>query len=73
MVNQTDLGTTERVAVVTAMLLSGESPTTRQIAEHLSISRQGAHSLLLRIARVLPTYQDEGRWHVLREDDVTII
>lgn len=53
---------TERTAIVVGRILLGERLTTRQIADYLGITWDGAHKMLGKIARVLPIVQTDGCW-----------
>ena len=57
--------TTERIARVTWALSEGQALTTRQAAALAGISTRGAWSMLDKLCRVLPIYQDEDNvWRV---------
>jgi len=55
----------ERAAWVAWQLATGVELSTKEIAEHLSVTRQGAESIMNRVSRVAPVYKDvdyDGRW-----------
>lgn len=57
---------TERIAIVVWHLAHGEGLKTRQVATLAKITTHGAYTLMCRVSRVLPIYQDErGTWQVL--------
>jgi len=64
-----DYITTERVAVVVRALTLGDKLTTADVARLVGISRQGAHIMLTKIARVTPLYEECGRWVMYMRGD----
>lgn len=52
----------ERAALTAFYILEGAEMTTAEIAERVGLTHQGAWSMMQRVARVVPVYQDEGRW-----------
>jgi predicted ArsR family transcriptional regulator len=65
--SDTDYITTERVALLVFTLTRGGTVTTREIAERLEITENGAWRMLSRVSRVLPVVQDKGQWFLLQE------
>lgn len=59
------LTSTERVVLVLVRLLSGSTPTTREVAELTGMTPHGARKLLLRLCRVVPLTQIEGCWRLV--------
>lgn len=59
------LTSTERVVLVLMRLLSGSTPTTREVAEFTGLTPHGARKLLLRLCRVVPLTQVEGCWQLV--------
>lgn len=59
------LTSTERVGLVLMRLLSGSTPTTREVAELTGMTPHGARKLLLRLCRVVPLTQVEGCWQLI--------
>lgn len=57
----------ERVAVVTLALAEGQSLEPEQVAEMTECDLSTAYKVLKRISRVIPLYEDAGRWALLRE------
>ena len=55
----------ERAALVTYQLVSGAEMSTAEIAERTGLSRAGAWHMMNRVSRVVPLYQDGGRWRRL--------
>lgn len=55
----TELITTERVAIVTERLVLGEALTPRCVADMFGITRGGGWSILTKVSRVLPLYNDD--------------
>ena len=61
-----ELHACERAALACFWLaVCRERLTTQQLAERLGVTRQSALVLLHKLSRVLPIYQDSGRWHWL--------
>lgn len=58
--------TQERAALVTFEIVTGREMTTAEIAERIGTSRQSAWLLMQRVSRVVPVYQNNGRWQHLR-------
>ncbi len=63
--NAQGLTSTERVVLVLMRLLSGATPTTREVADLTGLTTEGARKLLLRLCRVVPLTQIEGCWRLL--------
>lgn len=59
------LTSTERVVLVLMRLLSGSTPTTREVAQLTGLTQEGARKLLLRLCRVVPLTQIEGCWQLV--------
>ena len=59
---QEDYIPTERIALVVFWLVQGSQLTTGDIARLAGISQQGAWSMMQKICRVLPLYQENGLW-----------
>ena len=56
----------ERAGLATYWLaVCRERLTTGQLAERLGVTRQTALVLLHKLSRVLPIYQDDGKWRWL--------
>lgn len=64
---------TERIALITARLLSGRAMTVRQVAEEMECSHSGAYRMLQRISCVLPVVVDDtesgGVWRICSGED----
>lgn len=60
-----DLTAQERAALVTFQILEGAQMTTGEIAQQVGVTPQGAWHMMQRVARVVPLYQDAGRWRRL--------
>ena len=58
----TDVTPTERVAIVVRDLAHGQQLTPRQVADMTACNLGTAYRVLERISRVLPVYEDGGRW-----------
>lgn len=56
---------TERVAIVVRELAGGQPMTPRQVADATACDLRTAYRVLERISRVLPLYEDAGRWALL--------
>lgn len=55
----------ERAALAYHFLLQAPM-TTRDLADRLNMSRQGAWALLTTISRVVAIYYDDGQWRLLK-------
>jgi flagellar basal body rod protein FlgF len=64
-----DTCTTERVGMACALLYSGGSWPTRQLAYRLGITTSGAYAMLARLSRVLPVALDNDGWRVVQSRD----
>jgi hypothetical protein len=71
MSDQTDLTPTEKGAVVTREFMRGAVLTPRDVAELTECSVGHSYKILNQLSRVLPLYEDEGRW-VLLSDYVSL-
>ena len=60
-----ELTAQERAAMVTYDIIMGRQLTTLEIARRIGITNMGAWKLMQRVSRVVPVYQDEGRWRIL--------
>ncbi|MCB0049839.1 MAG: hypothetical protein M9936_14315 [Caldilinea sp.] len=56
--------TTERVAIVAWRLANGGALTTAEAAHLVSITPAGARAMLDKLSRVLPIFEDGGRWRL---------
>lgn len=56
---------TERIALVVYLLAQGECFTTRQIANRVGITPDGASLLLRKASRVIPLAEYRGVWSLL--------
>lgn len=53
----------EKAAIITEYLTLGQRLTTREIADMVGLTRQGAWSMMMRLSRVLGyNRDDEGKW-----------
>ena len=58
-----DLTIRQRTAIVVYAILTGQELSTIEVAEKISMTRQGAWAILDQISIVLPIYQDDnGIW-----------
>ncbi len=62
-----ELVTTERVALLTWGLMLGATYTTSQAANLTGLTRDSAYRMLRRLSCVLPIYCDGGQWRVLNK------
>jgi len=54
-----------RTVYIVQQLAAGERMTTRRIADECQTTRQTAYNSLVRLARILPIYPDDGyEWQV---------
>lgn len=60
-----DVTPTERAAIVTRELMRGGAFTEYDVAEMTECDRSTGLRLLQRLSRVLPLYEDDGRWRLL--------
>lgn len=58
----TEANRIERVALITASLKDGDPVTAADAAEQYQVSKRTAQRDLAAISRVLPIYNDNGRW-----------
>jgi len=58
----------ERVAIVTLELAQGKELDPEQVAKMTECDLSTAYRVLDRISRVIPLYEDEGRWSLLRDN-----
>lgn len=58
----------ERTAIVTAALMRGERLTPQDVAERTECELRAAYYVLNRLARILPLYEDGGKWALLTDD-----
>ena len=65
--DEIEFSPTER-AFVAALLLVSDDLLTRELADLLELSHNGAYKLMLRASRVAPIRQDvDGRWRLRRD------
>jgi len=64
------LTTTEAAALLVWHLSHGDVLTAQEAAQMLGLSRQGAWSLLCRISRVVPIYENDGYWQVISLQEI---
>lgn len=60
-----ELITSERVAKIVHSLHLGHTYTTRNVAEEIGITWDGAYKMMHRIARVIPVTQIRRRWTLI--------
>lgn len=53
---------TERSALIVLFLMQGSQLSTAEIARLTGLTPQGAWSMLQKICRVVPLYQENGMW-----------
>jgi len=61
----------DRTVYVVRRLALGDRLTTREVAQACKTSRQTAYNTLIRIARVVPVYQDGRHWQVCVMGEMT--
>lgn len=59
---EVDVSPTERAAIVTRELMQGKSMTKYDVAELTECEPDSGYRVLSRLARVLPIYEEDGRW-----------
>lgn len=52
----------ERAALITFQLLEGAQMTTSEIAQRIGVTYHGARYMMEKVSRVVPVYEDGGRW-----------
>ena len=62
---------TLRIAMATAIILSGKSVTTREMSERLGVSTRGARYVFEKLSAIFPILHDDGAWRLLRDEDFT--
>lgn len=63
--NQIDyMSAQEKAAKVTFQIVSGDTPTTADIAERFGMTWQGAYRMMSNVSRVVPLTTENGRWRV---------
>jgi DNA-binding IclR family transcriptional regulator len=65
---KSDTVPTERAGLVTWWFIKGQRLTTAEVADKLGISRQGAHSMLEKLSRIIPLTKDDcpgGKWFLV--------
>jgi len=60
-----DYTTTTRVAAVVWRLAKGDKMTTAEVSVAYGISRQGAHSLMSKLALEIPITVIDGAWVII--------
>ena len=68
-----DVSPSERVAIVTLRLASGESLEPEQVADMTECDLSTAYRVLKRISRVIPLAEYGGRWSLVRAEDLNFI
>lgn len=61
----------DRTVYIVKRLAFGETLTTMDVARAYGTSRQTAYNTMIRIARVVPVYQDGLRWQVCALGEMT--
>lgn len=70
---QTEVTPTERAAIITLALAEGKELEPEQIADMTECDLSTAYKVLKRISRVIPLAEFEGRWSLLRAEDLNFI
>lgn len=63
-----DVTPSERTAIVTLALARGRALTPGDVATLTECAERTAYDVLHRLARVLPVYEERGRWAMLPRD-----
>lgn len=66
MIEDDEMVTTERVALVVWQIANGNSLSTADVAKMLCITHSGAWRLLAKLCRVLPVSMTDGVWHKMQ-------
>lgn len=62
---EVDVTPTERAAIVTRELMQGKVLTPADVAELTECTLRGGYYVLERLSRVLPIYEEQGRWSMV--------
>ena len=62
---------TLRIAMATAIILSGHPITTRELSERLGCTTRNVRYMVEQLSVIFPLVNYDGAWRLLRDEDLT--